>query len=358
MKAISIIPGIKNSVHLRDVPIPNIADSEILIHSLYAGICGTDREINQGFYGQAPKSVDYLILGHESFGVIEKVGKNVSNFVKGQYVVRAVRRSCNHCANCLNGANDLCATGDFVESGIKELHGCMAEYFKDSPNYLIPIPKEFANVAVLLEPLSVVEKVLRHANYIQTRVQWKPQKAMIIGAGPIGILQAMLFIKEHMDVYVIARSSYGNLKSRLVESIGAKYISTDGTTLENILLNIGRMDFVVDASGDSKIAFEAMNGLNNNGVLCLTSITGGNRNTLIPSDKINLDLVLGNKLVFGSVNANIIDYINGVKTLGIFMNLWPKTINAMFTRKISLDQYNLAFVPIKDDIKTIIDMSY
>ncbi|MBI4738526.1 glucose 1-dehydrogenase [Candidatus Woesearchaeota archaeon] len=357
MKAIAVIPGEKNSARLLDVPVPDIDDNEVLVRSVRAGVCSTDREVHKGLYGTAPSGEDYLILGHESFGVVEFVGRNVSGFKKGQYVVRTVRRPCSACDNCSSGASDVCSTGNFSESGIKELHGCMAEYFKDDPNYLIPVPAELADLSVLLEPMSVVEKVLRQSYLIQRRLEWKPKNAMIIGAGPIGLLQAMLLVENGMTVNVVARSPPFNLKSKLVASIGARYISTSYQSLDEAVRDIGHLDLIVEASGNSTMAFAAMENLENNGVLCLTSITGGKMETVVASDKINLDLVLGNKVVFGTVNANIVDYQNGLRSLEKFANRWPDVLPAMFTRRVPLQQYAFALENFSEDIKTTIEIS-
>ncbi len=357
MQALAVIPGQKNSAHLREVPIPNIDDHEVLIRSIRTGVCATDREIHEGLYGAAPSGKDYLILGHESSGVIEKVGKNVSGLYPGQHVVRTVRRPCHSCDNCNFDLNDMCSTGNFIESGIKELDGCMAEYFKDLPKYIIPVPAELKEVSVFLEPLSVVEKAFRQARDLQQRLVWEPRTALVMGAGPIGLLQAMLLAERGMDVYVLARSPPGNVKSQLVKQMGAHYLSASSASLEQVMDTVGKVDFVVEASGDSRLAFEAMRLVGNNGVVCLTSITGGNKEITIPSDRINLDYVLGNKLVFGTVNANIVDYYNGVKSLGRFMERWPEILPGMITRRIPLAEYENAIRPSSEDIKITIEIS-
>lgn len=357
MQALAIIPGQKNSAHLREVPTPEIDHDEVLIRSIRTGVCATDREIHEGLYGAAPSGKDYLILGHESSGVIEKVGKNVSGLHPGQHIVRTVRRPCSSCDNCHFDLNDLCSTGNFTESGIKELDGCMAEYFKDQSKYIIPIPAELKEVSVFLEPLSVVEKAFRQAKELQQRLVWEPKTALVMGAGPIGLLQAMLLAEQDIDVYVLARSSPGNVKSQLVEKMGAQYLSTSSTSLEQVMDTVGKVDLVVEASGNSGLAFEAMRMVGNNGVVCLTSITGGNKEITIPSDKINLDYVLGNKLLFGTVNANIVDYYKGVKSLGRFMERWPEILPKMITRRIPLAQYEQALRPSSEDIKVTIEIS-
>jgi threonine dehydrogenase-like Zn-dependent dehydrogenase len=357
MKAIAIFPGQKNSVHLRDIQTPDIKANEVLIRSIRCGICGTDREINEGLYGTAPLKQDYLVLGHESSGIVEKIGDAVSGIAIGDYVVRSVRRPCPTCDNCNHGANDMCTSGNFVESGIKELNGCMAEYFVDDPAYLIKINQELAHTSVLLEPISVVEKAWRQAKAIQQRLYWRPQKALIMGAGPIGLLQAMLLKEEGLDVAVVARSQEGNLKSTLVRAIGAQYYGTVTTSLDAIKEDFGNIDLIVEASGSAAMAFEAMNLVGLNGVVCLTSITGGKGDIKIPADKINLDYVLGNKVVFGTVNANLCDYQRGVHRLEKFMSRWPEVVEQIFTRRVPLSQYLEAFRSLSEDIKTTIEFS-
>ena len=182
MKALAVYPGKAQSLHLREIEPPRItSEEEVLVSSLQAGVCGTDQEINQGLYGTAPPREDYLILGHESLGIIAEVGKN-TNLSVGDYVVRTVRRPCNNCANCYNGSNDQCSTGNYRESGIKELHGVMTQYFIEDQEYLVVVPSELKDIAVLLEPLSIVEKGTRIAYSIQRRFHWEIQNALVLGA--------------------------------------------------------------------------------------------------------------------------------------------------------------------------------
>ena len=357
MKAVVVIPGRPESAHLRDVPLPEINDDEVLVRSIRAGICGTDREIHQGLYGSAEPGKEYLVLGHESSGVVVSVGKNVLDISPGQYVVRAVRRPCPGCANCAAGANDLCVSGNFRESGIKEIDGCMAEYFKDYPQYLIPLPVKLAEVSVLLEPLSVVEKAWRQAQEIQRRLSWEPKTALVVGAGPIGLLQTLILVEEGLDVAVLARSPAGNLKSQLVTTLGARYFSTSTTSEEDIFRDLGPRDFIVEASGDATKGFEMMRYVGNNGVLCLTSITGGNTKAIIPAEKINLDYVLGNKVLFGTVNAHLQDYQRGVQRLEAALARCPDVLSQMFTRRIPLIEYTQALQPVREDIKVTLEIS-
>jgi len=356
MKAIAVYPGKKDSLHLRTIRKPRINKDQVLVKSLYAGVCGTDIEINQGLYGTAPKGEDYLILGHESVGIVEKVGNNVSKLKEGDYVVRTVRRPCNdkECLNCKNDSNDMCITGNYVESGIKKLHGVMAEYFIDSPEFLLTVPEEYKEVAVLLEPLSVVEKATREAFLIQNRLNWNPQKALVVGAGSIGLLEAMTLRNKGLETFVFAKSLKGNLKSKIVKEMGAEYISSQEKTLFELKEEIGNIDLIVEASGNSEMVFQAMDILGNNGVLALTSVTPDNNKLIIPSDKINFNFVLGNKTLFGSVNANYFDYIKGVQEFIAFNNKWPNLIEKLITKKVELKDFKEAFIKERDDIKSVI----
>ena len=171
------------------------------------------------------------------------------------------------------------------------------------------------------------------------------------------LLQAMLLVNEKIEVSVVARSPPGNVKSQLVESIGGAYFSTSRNTFEEIVTRLGAVDLVVDASGSSSLAFQALPAVGNNGVLCLTSITGGNKEIIFPSDKANLDMVLGNKTIFGSVNAHPADYYKGLRSLEKFMNDWPNTLSAFFTRRVPLHSFAEAFEFRSDDIKTTIEIS-
>jgi len=359
MKAICVIPGERDSIHLKDVPKPEINDDDnVLVKVLYAGVCGTDLEINDGLYGEVPEGSDYLIAGHESLGVVESIGEKAalrSGIGIGDYVARTVRRPCPSCVNCDNGDNDMCITGDFTEAGIKGLHGVMAEYYVDDPQYLVKVPNDHREVGVLTEPLAVVLKGSRQAYDIQlARLRWEPERALVIGAGPIGLLQAMELRITGLETYVVARSKR-NLKSQLVEEIGAKYVSTQDISLQRLAEVIGNIDLIVDASGNSSMAFQAMEVLGNNGVLVRSSVTGGESKHIVSTAEINKAFVLGNKLEFGTVNANILDYRTAVSYFSKFEKLWPGLTQRLITRKVPVEDFRDAFVRERDDIKVVLE---
>ncbi|MBT3985239.1 glucose 1-dehydrogenase [archaeon] len=337
-------------VHLRELDMPKPNPDQVLVSMRDAGVCGTDHEIIERGYGSPPEGDDYAILGHESLGQIVDIGEDVSIFKEGDYVVRTVRRPCSSCVPCDQGSNDLCDTGDFTEVGIKGIHGVMVDYFVEHPDYLVRVPEEHRDVAVLLEPLSVVEKAFRVAYEKQGRVPgWYMGEALVVGAGPIGLLQAMILRANDVNTSVVARSPRGNLKSEIVGDIGATYYSTE----EGV--PAGDYDFIFDASGSSKIAFSMMDNLAPNGVLCWNSITAGKTKSLVASDRINLDWVLNNNTLFGAVNANIRDYETGVRRFDTFENKWPGLLGGLITRRIPIEEFEKAFERDRQGIKTVIE---
>ena len=187
MKAIVVKPGEKDTIHMRDMPDPKMKPDQVAVKMLRVGLCGTDAEINHGLYGKPPEGDEFLILGHENLGVVEQVGKKVTGWKAGDLVVSTVRRPCGKCPQCKAGENDMCSSGQYTERGIMRRHGFMAQYYVESPTFLNKIPKEIRDFAVLLEPMSVVQKGIDHTYLLQQRLKnWKPTFGMVLGAGPIG----------------------------------------------------------------------------------------------------------------------------------------------------------------------------
>jgi threonine dehydrogenase-like Zn-dependent dehydrogenase len=202
MKAIVVKPGVKESIHMRDMPDPMLTPDQVAVKMIRAGLCRTDAEISHGLFGRAPEGDEYLILGHENFGVVEEVGKKVKGFKTGDLVVSTVRRPCR-CYTCRAGDNDMCHEGGYLERGIVGRHGFMAEYYVESPQWLIKIPKRGAEIGVLLEPMSVVEKGIDHAFLLQRRLDWKPKTGVVLGSGPIGLLAVAAMRARRLDTHVV-----------------------------------------------------------------------------------------------------------------------------------------------------------
>src|SRR5213594_1382875 len=308
MKAIAVYPGKPNSVHLCDVPDPNVKDIAggrgVLVKVLRVGVDGTDKEINAAEYGAAPPGDDYLIMGHESFGRVQEVGPNVGEFEPGDYVAALVRRPGSSFYDQI-GLQDMTTDDTYFERGINLRHGYLAEYYADAADYLIKIPGGLKHVGVLLEPMTVVEKGIAQAYEIQRRLKvWRPRRAAVMGAGTIGLLATLVLRLRGLEVTTFARAPKPNLNADLIESLGARYETTDVLSVEEGAKRYGPFDIIFEATGNSSVVFDSMQALGKNGVLVLSSVTGGDKMISIPADRINLEFVLGNKVMVGTVNAN------------------------------------------------------
>lgn len=340
MKAIVVKPGEKNSVQLIEVAKPSIKPNEVLIETIRVGIDGTDREINNAEYGSAPQGSDYLILGHEALGRIRKVGDQITgDFKIGDLVVPIVRKP-DDCHYCQSGQPDMCIKGNYREHGIKEEHGFLREFFPMDPKYLVKIPKNLNKVAVLLEPFSVVEKALRQAWKIQERMAWNPKNALILGLGQIGLLGSLISQLKGLKVTSYSMESEKSPRVKLIKNLGINYISAENVELEELPANIGEnIDFILEATGNSIVAINAMSLVGQNGILCLTGVTGGHKKIKICADCLNLDLVLGNKSIYGTVNANKIDFERGVEHMKYFEKTNPGLLEEIITHRFNLKNF-------------------
>jgi threonine dehydrogenase-like Zn-dependent dehydrogenase len=319
MKAIAVKPGIANSVHLVDMPKPSVSDVAdgrgVLVKVLRVGVDGTDKEINNAEYGAAPAGDDFLVIGHEGFGVVEAVGPNVRELKPGDYVVATVRRP-GHSIYDLIGTNDMTTDDTYYERGINLRHGYLSEYYVDSADFIVKVPRGLKDVGVLLEPMTVVQKGITQAYEIQRRLRvWRPRRAAVLGAGTIGLMAALVLRLKGIEVVVFGKTPRPYLNSDLVEELGAAYVSTDDISVPEYSARNGGFDLIFEATGFSPIVFDGMQALAKNGVLVLSSVTGGDRKVEVPADKINLDFVLGNKVMVGTVNANREYFESGVKDM-------------------------------------------
>ena len=358
MKALSIRPGTADSMALVDVPEPPMGRQDVLVKVVRVGICGTDQELKQGLYGQAPPDSDQLIIGHEALGRVAEVGPEVENFAVGDYVVASVRRPCQHahCGPCVSGENDMCLTGDYLERGINRQHGFISEFYSEHQRWLTKIPAAIEPVGVFLEPLSVVEKAIRQSFKIQERLPWKVGNAVVLGAGTIGLLGAMLLRMRGINTYVLDRSESGGFKSRLIADLGGHHINSRETPLSEVAPDLGPIDFVLEATGYAPLGFQAFQHLAPDGLVCLLGVAGGSQEISVDAMEFNNRMVLGNRLVFGSVNASLADFRSGAEHLQEINQQWPGTLERMLTRSASLGEFPAAFDRQPDDIKVLIEM--
>lgn len=320
MKAIAVHPRQANSIHLRDVPKPSLHDVPggrgVLVETLRVGVDGTDKEINEGKYGQAPPGDDYLIIGHENLGRVVDAGPNVPDSLRpGALVVATVRRPGESIYDRI-GLQDMTTDDVYFERGINLLHGYMAEYYIEDAAYMVPLADTLADVGVLLEPLTVSEKGVKQAFEIQRRLKvWAPQRAAVLGAGTIGLLATLALRLRGIEVTCFSRREPPYLNSRLVEALGARYVSSKRAALRDASEAHGPFDIIFEATGHSPLAFEAAEILAKNGVLVLSGVSGGDTHADVPADRINQGFVLGNKVMVGTVNASRDDFVAGVDDL-------------------------------------------
>jgi threonine dehydrogenase-like Zn-dependent dehydrogenase len=275
-----------------------------------------------------------LVIGHEAIGIAEAVGNRVSTIKPGDFVVATVRRP-DGCPACQAGQPDMCLWRQYRERGIFYAHGFMAEQIVERPEYLVVVPPALEPVGVLLEPTSVVEKAHRQARLVQHRIKgWQPKTAVVLGAGPIGLLGTMLLRSEGFEVYTLARSQSPTAASKVVEACGARYVSTREMSIAELTSSLPNVDLIIEASGASEPIAGALSLLGNNGVLVLLSITSGELTHEIPIDLINREFVLGNKVMVGSVNSAIEDFQNGVRHLARFEELWPGLTSSLITQRL------------------------
>lgn len=344
MNAVAVFPGKPDSVHLRRVPKPSldsIPDGRgVLVKILAVGLDGTDKEINAAEYGNPPPGEDFLIIGHESFGIVEETGPAVTELSRGDFVAATVRRPGTSLYDRI-GMQDMTTDDVYLERGINLRHGFLAEYVVESPETLVRIPPGLQPVGVLTEPTSVIEKGIHQAYEIQRRMRiWRPRRAAVLGAGPVGLLAAMVLRLRGLSVCAFGRKQPPYRNADLLREIDACYHSTRDTSLTDAAKGHGPFDLIFEATGYSPLVFEAMNVLGKNGVLVLASVTGGDRTVEVPADRINLGFVLGNKVVVGTVNAGREHFEAGVKDLAHCELQWPGWLEKILTHPVEgLDRF-------------------
>lgn len=351
MKAVAVFPA-RREVRVIDHPQPQITSpTQAKMRVLEVGVCGTDREITTFQYGTPPPGDDFLILGHESLSEVVEVGPGVSKVKPGDLVVITVRRPCPHdyCIACRDGRQDYCFTGDFTERGIKQRHGFMTEFVVEEQEYLNPVPRPLRDVAVLVEPLTIAEKSIEQLRTVQQRLPWgfpegdgghleQRRRAVVLGAGPVGLLGAMALRACGFDVTVYSRSSKRDEKTEIVEGIGARYISSETHSPAQLAETAGPIDLVYEALGASKVAFDVIQHLGPNGVFIFTGVPGRKGPVEVDTDFIMRDVVLNNQVILGSVNAPPHCFASAIDHLGVFLERWPAAIRAVITARFPIEK--------------------
>jgi threonine dehydrogenase-like Zn-dependent dehydrogenase len=346
MRALTVQPGHAHSIKLEDVPLPSEEDGAMLVRALALGICGTDREIIAGDYGWQPPGQQRLILGHESLGRVEQAPSDCG-VAPGDLVVGVVRRPDPlPCPACAAGEWDMCHNGQYTERGIKQRDGYGSEWFRIDPAYVVKVDWKLDRLGVLLEPASIVAKAWQQSLAIGSRSpSWRPRTALITGAGPIGLLAAMMGVQRRLDVHVLDRNDDG-LKPALVHALGGTYHSG---ALGNL-----RADIVIECTGADPVVLDVLQRACPPGVVCMAGVSAGGHKTAFDVGHFNRRLVLENQAVFGTVNANLGHYRAAAAALAKADKNW---LARLITRRVPLSQWREAFTHRDDDIKVVIDFS-
>jgi len=358
MRAVAVLPGRRDSLHLRDdVPEPRAGGGEAIVRVLEAGVCGTDAEINRGEFGTAPPGSPYLILGHESLGSVVTAPPGAT-LAPGDLVVCTVRRPCAEpCTPCAAERSDACLTGRYTERGILGRHGLMVERYAESTRFLVRVPPRLRACAVLLEPLSVVEKGIELAYEVQRRLPWEPRTAVVLGGGAVGLLAAAALRLRGLDTVVASRAPAGGPKDLLLRDAGIRYACVASMPIEELPARLGRIDLVFEATGSSAAAGSALRIVGRNGVCVLASITPGRQELAFDMAGWNRETVLGNRAVVGTVNAARRHFEAGVRDMETAESRLPGWLPRLVTRRVPHAEARAALAPAPEDIKVVLSFS-
>jgi threonine dehydrogenase-like Zn-dependent dehydrogenase len=347
MRALTVVPGHGRSGRLEETDDPPPTDGALLIRTIAIGVCGTDREIVSGSYGWPPPGSDRLIIGHESIGRVVNAPAD-SGFAAGDLVAGIVRRPDPiPCACCAVGEWDMCRNGLYTERGIKQRHGYAADCFRLEPAFAVRVSQSLGLLGVFIEPASVVAKAWDHAERIGRRsAAWQPRCALITGAGPIGLLAALLSRQRGLEVHVFDRVTEGQ-KPHLVRDLGAHYHGGDLTAISAL-----QPDVVFECTGASSVIAGVLTRTGPSGIVCLTGVSSGGHEMSMDIGDTNRRLVLQNDVIFGSVNANRRHYEMAAAALSLADRQW---LSRLITRRVQPERWSLAFQAPADDVKAVIE---
>jgi threonine dehydrogenase-like Zn-dependent dehydrogenase len=357
----------EKKIRLVDRPAPKLsADDEVRLRILDVGVCGTDHEIARFEYGTPPAGEPYLVMGHESLGEVVEVGSAVSGLKPGDLVVPTVRRPCGRpeCRPCQHDRPDFCRTGAYTERGIKGRHGFMTEEVVDQAKNMHLVPRGLADIAVLTEPLTITEKALNELDSILVRMPWVDPKnpakrglnAVVLGAGPVGLLGALALLVRGYDTWIYSRESSASARAAWVESVGGHYIESGTLPVGQLGKRVGNVDLILEATGSAGLSTAALPAIGENGVMIYTGVPGGKTDVTIDAQRIMRDLVLENQLVYGTVNAGPRAFDHAIADLGKFDAQWPKQVRSLITGRFSPETIGDVLAG-KDAIKSVIQFS-
>ncbi|WP_432920491.1 glucose 1-dehydrogenase [Microbispora sp. CA-135349] len=346
MRALTVVPHRAGSLALTEVPDPEPGPDDLLVEGLAIGICGTDREIVAGDYGWAPPGRERLVIGHESLGRVRRAPPG-SGFAPGDLVVGLVRRPDPvPCGACAHGQFDMCRNGRYFERGMKERDGYASDLWCADKSYAVRVATGLGMDGVLLQPSSVVAKAWEQVDRVGARAWFEPRTALVTGAGPFGLLAALLGVQRGLTVHVLDRVTVGP-KPSLVADLGAAYHTGD---VEDVMASI-RPDIVIEATGAAEMIIGAIAAIGPYGIVCLTGVTPGGRRITVDAGTLNREIVLENAVVIGAIDANLSHYVAGARALA---EADPGWLARLITRRVPLRRYTEAFERREDDVKVML----
>lgn len=350
MRALTVTPGRPGSIGVEERTTPEPGERELLVEAIAMGVCGTDREIAAGEYGAAPQGAERLVLGHESLGRVLSAPAG-SGFDVGAVVCGVVRRPDPlPCGACAAGEFDMCRNGRYRERGIKELDGFGAEVWTVEADYAVRVDPGLGLSGVLTEPTSVVAKAWEQVERIGNRSWFEPRTALVTGAGPIGLLAALLGIQRGLEVHVLDQVTDGP-KPDLVTDLGATY---HATSVDEVSRR-AEPDVVIEATGVGPVVLDALTATRSYGIVCLTGVSSAGRTVPMDAGLVNREIVLENDAVVGSVNANLRHYALAAEALAAADPTW---LRRLITRTATLERYSEALESRPDDVKTVITLNH
>jgi glucose 1-dehydrogenase len=352
MKAIAVFPK-ERAARLIEKPEPELGrDGSVKIRMLEVGICGTDKEILRFEEGETPPDSDGFVLGHESLGEVVELEASVEELEVGDLVAVMVRHPCSDafCSACRAGRQDFCYTGKFTERGIKQLDGFLQEFIVDRPRYVIRVPRELREVAVLTEPLSIAEKAFSQIRHIQERLPWfspaagsEPpltgRRGVVLGAGPIGLLGAMKLVAAGCEVAVYSREEPDSATANVVRSFGAQYVSSEGVDVKELADCLKIIDVVYEATGASELSFDVLSVLSANAIFVFTGVPGGKDPAELNTGTLMRQLVLKNQIVLGTVNADRQAFEAAARDMWLFHQRFPDALKRIITGRHPIDSF-------------------
>jgi threonine dehydrogenase-like Zn-dependent dehydrogenase len=347
MKAITVEPHKPETARLEDIPEPDARDGSVLVEAIAVGVCGTDVEIVEGKYGWAPAGKTRLVLGHESLGRVVDPGPR-GGLQRGDLVVGIVRRPDPvPCPNCAVGEWDMCRNGQYAERGIKEIDGFMSERWRIEPEYAVKIDASLGLLGVLLEPTTVVTKAWEQVLAVGQRAYWLPETVLVTGAGPIGLLAALIGKLRGLEVHVLDRVESG-AKPNLVRALGATYHC-------GRVADVGfKPDVIVECTGVGQVIGDSVSGVAAGGVVCLTGVGSGGRTVGLNTADVASNVVLHNNVVVGSVNANRRHWYRAGRVLAMADPSW---LARLISRCEPPAGFAHALARQPDDIKVVIQFA-